>query len=232
MASNIKCCHNCGSTSHFSINCPKEQQYNRCPTCANVCFNENGHKRTCGNVAFRSVLKTRFERVVEIKRFLELQFEEVDDIVVRFGDTFKRIGPTPLWLPEHSLHLVKTDNLVHVEGDPAKNYTVAIMDSNGNRRIKFVVGREKIIINDRYICDIHGNIKYNMFAEDVNFGYANCTLQVDNYHDNKAVKVHAKWKQISLHIDGYTGGAILVDPLHQFLRTAEQGKILYERFVY
>lgn len=62
-------------------------------------------------------------------------------------------------MPEHSPHLVKNDDYVYVEGDQTKQHTFAIIDGNGKQRKKLVVDRDTIIIYDRYLCEIQGNVK-------------------------------------------------------------------------
>lgn len=221
MASNQgKFCHICASASHLALNCP-DQIYTRCPTCKNACFPtkiNNGHKNGCGNVTFLSKFKNEFESVAEIKPFLELELYSVDDVVIRVGNTFKRFGTYPLWLPEHSLQVAMHGNRLQFDGDKTKSYTIGIMDKAGNRRIKLFTSNV-IILNERYICDGQGNVKYGMFTPDASFGYVDCIVQVDNSNDN-VVKVRAKWNGLDLLINGYAGGAILVDPFERHLRTA------------
>lgn len=207
----VKYCHTCGSPSHLSINCPDEI-YTRCPSCKNACFStkpNNGHKFGYGNTDFLSKFKSDFQSVTEIKRFLELKFHAVDDVVIRVGNTFNRFGEHPLWLPEHSLQVTKKGNNLHFDGDKMKKYAITVMDSDGKRRIKLFVS-DVIIMNEQYTIDGQGNVKYGMFTQGSSLGYTDCIIQVNN--ENDVVKICAKWNGFGLLINGYVDGAILVDP--------------------
>lgn len=170
----------------------------------------------CPNVGFLSKFKTDVEQIAEIEPFLALQFYSVDDIVIRTGDSFKRVGTAPLWMPELSLQVKRVGDELFFDGDSTKNFTIAVIDNMGLRRFKFHTSNI-ITINERYMCDIRGNVKYGMSSEDLSVGYADCAIQVDNKNDEN-VKLRAKWKGQVLLLNGFKGGAILVDPLDNQLR--------------
>lgn len=212
---NSNFCYNCNDSSHYSINCPQDQLYTRCPTCNNVCFGDDGHKRLCSNISFRSSFKSQFDRVVETSLLLELTFKGINDVAIRVGDDMKRVGSNPLWLPEHSLQIKCVDGWLCFDGDKNKSYTIAVIDSNGKRRIKMSMSN-KMLINTRYTVEAKGFVKYDMSAYDASHGYAHCTVQVDNI--DVLFYAKAKWKANTLFMDSYPEGVILKDPFELHLR--------------
>lgn len=209
-------CYNCGARNHLSIACPSQQLYNRCPQCFNVCFTADKHKRGCTRLDFRSILLRDIDSVTEWDEFLKMEYKLVDRVVAVSNRGEKAITSSPLYFTGDGIQIKNIDGVLVFEGVNEQAHTVVVVDKNGDRRLKLLITKNNVTANDRYIISSNGIVKYDRFADQNVSGRANCVIKM--YSSEFIFHIRIKWRLMFYTFDLYPNGAMLVDPIKQYLQ--------------